>query len=196
MEASWPDPGCSETQRRSNTVKLRNAQRGFSSPLPAPAPLYPELLTGILSTIHLNLTDAQSTMYLLGMKRCSWPSFFFFFLSFFNILMEASSRLYERKGRQAETPALGKQCFSEGYCESYNLTKFSKKTSETNGNCGVSKQFLLFQKKMGTEEQLKKCDTMTRFQRGNYADAAVKHRFCSPRTKQPNLISLRILLPA
>lgn len=125
------------------------------------------------------------------------PVFIFvFFPPFFNILMEASSRLYERKGRQAETPALGKQCFSEGYYESYNLTKFSKKTSETSGNSGVSKQFLLFQKKMGTEERLKKCDTMTRFQRGNYADAAVKHHLCSPRTKQPNLISLRILLPA
>lgn len=32
----------------------------------SPAPLYLELPTGILSTIHLNLTDAQSTAYLLG----------------------------------------------------------------------------------------------------------------------------------
>lgn len=135
LVASCPDPGCSETQKRSNTVKLRSAQCSFSSSLPAPAPLYPELLTGILSTTHLNLTDAQSTTYLLGMKHCSLPGFF---LPSFNILMEASSRLYEREGKQSETPALGKQCFSEGYNESYNLTKFPEKRSATNNNRGVS----------------------------------------------------------
>lgn len=69
-------------KHRGGAILLNCEVLSAASPLPAPAPLYPELLTGILSTIHLNLTDAQSTMYLLGMKRCSWPSFFFFFSLF------------------------------------------------------------------------------------------------------------------